>query len=422
MKHATGQKVKKTITKNGTTVTTDYLDGFQYKNTVLEFFGHAEGFVASGSYVYQYKDQLGNVRMSYHNVSGTPTIINENHYYPYGLKHAGYGTNTSSTNAAHKYRYNSREWQDEEALNLTAMDFRMYDNALGRFYGMDALSEKNHYLSPFQFADGNPVFFSDPSGLTALKHEQHHNEIPYDNGGMEHSIGGGGDFDVFSPGGGSGGDGSGGGLDGVNVVVLDSNANDPATKNNLAAIKDLDSSVLIIIAKNMEDFFSQLKDGLGENKISNLIFLSHGNYNDTGFFIGKDYLSKNAQFKKLGERLKPFVTSDTNIAFSACHIGAGKRLKSSEKMIQHLANSSGATVFANMTWGRAGVDRFRNKDIGEKTPILANFNKLPKIDKATIQAKPNAVSNLGNFLLLKPNSNSKIINGVYFTNLGNIKY
>jgi hypothetical protein len=30
---------------------------------------------------------------------------------------------------------------------------------------MDALSEKNHYLSPFQFGNGNPVFWADPTGL-----------------------------------------------------------------------------------------------------------------------------------------------------------------------------------------------------------------------------------------------------------------
>jgi hypothetical protein len=48
------------------------------------------------------------------------------------------------------------------------MDFRMYDNALGRFYGMDALSEKNHYLSPFQFGNGNPVFWADPTGLDSM--------------------------------------------------------------------------------------------------------------------------------------------------------------------------------------------------------------------------------------------------------------
>jgi RHS repeat-associated protein len=161
------------VLHNGITTTTDYLDGFQYKNNVLEFFGHAEGFVANNSnilkYVFQYKDQVGNVRVSYAaNTSGVATILEENHYYPYGLKHAGYGLNTSDQNAAYKYRYNSREYHDELGLDMTAMDFRMYDNVLGRFFGIDALSEQNHYLSTYQFGDGNPVIFSDPSGLDSI--------------------------------------------------------------------------------------------------------------------------------------------------------------------------------------------------------------------------------------------------------------
>jgi hypothetical protein len=32
---------------------------------------------------------------------------------------------------------------------FTSMDFRLYDNALGRFFGIDALSEQNHYLSTY---------------------------------------------------------------------------------------------------------------------------------------------------------------------------------------------------------------------------------------------------------------------------------
>jgi RHS repeat-associated protein len=98
-------------------------------------------------------------------IVSTNEIKEENHYYPYGLKHVGYGASSTSGTDAKKYQFNGKEWQDEEDLNLTAMDFRMYDNALGRFYGMDALSEKNHYLSPFQFGNGNPVFWADPTGL-----------------------------------------------------------------------------------------------------------------------------------------------------------------------------------------------------------------------------------------------------------------
>jgi|694.fasta_scaffold89969_3 hypothetical protein len=128
----TGQKVKKVVLHNGITTTTDYLDGFQYKNTVLEFFGHAEGFVANNSnilkYVFQYKDQVGNVRVSYAaNTSGVATILEENHYYPYGLKHAGYGVSASVANDGHKYRYNSREWQNE-------LVFSPFGGVRGGFY------------------------------------------------------------------------------------------------------------------------------------------------------------------------------------------------------------------------------------------------------------------------------------------------
>lgn len=55
--------------------------------------------------------------------------------------------------------------QDELGLNMTAMDYRQYDNALGRFNSIDALSEMNYSVSPFAFSYNNPIFWSDPTGL-----------------------------------------------------------------------------------------------------------------------------------------------------------------------------------------------------------------------------------------------------------------
>ncbi len=55
--------------------------------------------------------------------------------------------------------------QDELGLNITAMDFRMYDNAIGRFYGIDVLAELMPSITPNNFAFNNPVYFSDPTGL-----------------------------------------------------------------------------------------------------------------------------------------------------------------------------------------------------------------------------------------------------------------
>jgi RHS repeat-associated protein len=65
----------------------------------------------------------------------------------------------------YKYKYNGQELQNELGLNITAMDFRQYDNALGRFACMDAMSEYAKSQSPFRFGFNNPIMFSDPTGL-----------------------------------------------------------------------------------------------------------------------------------------------------------------------------------------------------------------------------------------------------------------
>ena len=66
---------------------------------------------------------------------------------------------------SYKYKFNGQEYQDELGLNMTAMDFRQYDNALGRFHGMDALAELMPWITPYHFGFNNPVYWSDPTGL-----------------------------------------------------------------------------------------------------------------------------------------------------------------------------------------------------------------------------------------------------------------
>jgi len=180
---ATGKKLRKVVT-NGTVInTTDYLDGFQYNQAtaaaamLLQFFPHAEGYVSntavSGNnvfnYVFNFQDHLGNNRLSYTWDVATSSlkILEENNYYPFGLKQQGYNNvyNPTGNEMADKYKYNGKELQDELGLNMTAMDYRQYDNALGRFNSIDALSEMSFSTSPFTFARNNPIFWMDPSGL-----------------------------------------------------------------------------------------------------------------------------------------------------------------------------------------------------------------------------------------------------------------
>ncbi|WP_348702605.1 DUF6443 domain-containing protein [Tenacibaculum sp. 190524A02b] len=70
---AVGTKLKKIVTTGNSVTTTEYAGNFIYENNELQFFNHPEGYVkptvtSSGvkmEYIYQYKDHLGNVRLSY---------------------------------------------------------------------------------------------------------------------------------------------------------------------------------------------------------------------------------------------------------------------------------------------------------------------------------------------------------------------
>ncbi len=176
---ATGVKLSKTVNSYPSETVTQYAGNYIYENDELQFFNHAEGYVKNDngnfSYIYQYKDHLGNVRLSYSDTnndgvitaSSTPStneIIEESNYYPFGLKHKGYNNVTSANvnSVASKFKYNGVELEESLGLNLYEMEFRQYDPAIVRFTSIDPVT---HYdYSPYQAFDNNPVFFADPSG------------------------------------------------------------------------------------------------------------------------------------------------------------------------------------------------------------------------------------------------------------------
>ena len=157
---ADGTKVKKTA---GSKVV-DYLNGFQYENSTLQFFPTSEGYfdVVKNKYIYNYTDHLGNVRLSYMNSGSGVEIIEESNYYPFGLKHEGY--NTSVGNAAYQYKYNGKELQETRMYDYGA---RMYMPDLGRWGVIDPLAETSRRWSTYTYAYNNPIRFIDPDGMQA---------------------------------------------------------------------------------------------------------------------------------------------------------------------------------------------------------------------------------------------------------------
>lgn len=208
---ATGQKFKKIVAESGVERSTDYLGGFQYDDTVLSFFPHEEGYVKATycpecesqyqqmfNYVYNYKDHLGNIRLSYawDPQEEAVKVVEENHYYPFGLKHTRYNTGSKGFiyeeeteqmrlaqtppggEVMNKYKYNGKELQDELGLNWYDYGARNYDPAIGRWMNMDPLAEMSRRYSPYTYALDNPVYFIDPDGMKA---EYNPGLSPFDN-------------------------------------------------------------------------------------------------------------------------------------------------------------------------------------------------------------------------------------------------
>lgn len=214
--NATGVKVKKMVT-DGTLITeTDYLDGYQYvkegSNPVaLTFFPHAEGYVNNTvvnnanvyNYVYNYTDHLGNIRLVYTKdpTDGLVKILEENNYYPFGMKHKNYNISYLSYKKAqdgginilpvcstcpiyYKYKYNGKELENELGKNTYAYGWRDYDPAIGRFNKMDRFSEKYHKLTPYGYAGNNPVLVNDIQGDSLWISFGNNERVLYENGNL----------------------------------------------------------------------------------------------------------------------------------------------------------------------------------------------------------------------------------------------
>ncbi|SDX56682.1 RHS repeat-associated core domain-containing protein, partial [Aequorivita viscosa] len=118
-----------------------------------------------------------------HPQTGETKILEENHYYPYGLTHKGYNGqhrvvgigNMSSYITivpvtplladSYKYKFGGKEYQDEFDISTYDFGARNYDPALGRWMNIDPLAEMMRRHSPYNYAFDNPVYFIDPDGM-----------------------------------------------------------------------------------------------------------------------------------------------------------------------------------------------------------------------------------------------------------------
>lgn len=173
---AEGEKLKRTTTIDTlpNPIVKDYLGEVEFVDTQLDAVYHAEGRVAvvNGNKEFQYylKDHLGNTRVIFKEAGGEKEILQESHYYPFGMEMTGPWVD--ALDSKNDYLYNGKELNKDLGLGLSDFGFRFYDPSIARFTGVDPISDKFPHVSTYNYAENEPVAHIDLWGLQKAKPQQ----------------------------------------------------------------------------------------------------------------------------------------------------------------------------------------------------------------------------------------------------------
>ena len=168
----------------------DYLGGIEYKDGILEFISFPEGRITrkEDRYYYEYfiRDHLGNTRIvfsdknkdgflqPFNDSGGFPVsvdyseLLQESHYYSFGMEMEGPWDRSVSW-PRNGYLYNGKELNDDFGLDWLDFGFRWYDPSIGRFTGVDPISDQYAFVTTYNYAENEPIANIDLWGLQARR-------------------------------------------------------------------------------------------------------------------------------------------------------------------------------------------------------------------------------------------------------------
>ena len=134
---------------------------------ILSFFPTAEGFYdyTKNQYIYQYKDHLGNVRLSYRkNSEDVLEILDRNDYYPFGMNFLGYHSVFDAMGTPYNYKFQEQELQE---TGFYSFKWRNYMPDVARFFNVDPIAEDYVHNSPYAFSENRVIDRVELEGLEA---------------------------------------------------------------------------------------------------------------------------------------------------------------------------------------------------------------------------------------------------------------
>ena len=139
--------------------TTDYVGNKIYENDELVKILVDGGYydVKEKKYYFYIQDHLGNNRVV---ADAQGTVVQKSDYYPFGMEFAD---NTAPDEQP--YKYNGKQLDKQNGLNMYDYSARYMEPAIGRFTSVDPLAEKYYSISPYAYVGNNPIKRIDPTGM-----------------------------------------------------------------------------------------------------------------------------------------------------------------------------------------------------------------------------------------------------------------